>query len=333
MNLLDDLDRFRQIDKDFNAILYDCFHGLILDGNGQSGPVFRAYMHIQNKQYVNTEYYYKGKKEFFHLTSVNNLLSILNSRSFRLYNLHTANDSDEYGYVGNILELPEWKIKQAKHHLYTLSFCPISEINNETVWNIYGKALGGVAIIFSVDNDPSDWIKFHLSEIKYDSPENFLNYKNRIEGLKQKYKGCEFECDLSPLICFHKSAKWKEEKEVRIATYLPYDGFEEMWKYSKPDVRLEKGRNRIVSYIELPLWVDNESPQLKSEWKEELNRTQDLPTEYFISHPLIRVNEIKFGKNCGIEEKEFDTYRRMIREIFQMNYGYEIHIDYDLFSF
>jgi hypothetical protein len=114
---------------------------------------------------------------------------------------------------------------------------------------------------------------------------------------------------------------------------LPYNGIEEMWKYSKPDIRIEQGRNRVVSYIELPLWVNNDSNLLKCDNREELNRTQNLKLEYFATRPKIKIKEIKFGVNCGIQSIEFDTFRKMVSEIFELNYGYKIHIDYTLFDF
>lgn len=332
--LLLDLERFRKMDEEFNEVIFNSFKGLMaIEGNGQSGPEFRAYMHKKNKFYLNTEYYYKEKKEFFHLTTINNLISILNSRTFRMYNLNAPNDPEEYSYVGNILELDKWQIKNAKEHTYTFSFCPISELINPAVWNMYGSNLHGVAIIFEIINDPGDWYNYHISNIKYETPENFIYYKKAINELNDKYPGYKFNSDLSHLISFHKTSKWKEEKEVRLATHLPYIGIEEMWKYSKPDIRLEKDRNRIVSYIELPLWVDNDSRWLKCDRREDLNRTSDTPADHFIVKPKIIIKEIKVGINCGIDEREFDTYRRMIREIFQLNYGYDVHIEHELFSF
>ena len=82
----------------------------------------------------------------------------------------------------------------------------------------------------------------------------------------------------------------------------------------------------------MPQWVDNESSQIKSEWKKESDRSQDLPIGYFSTHPLICIKDVKFRANCDIKENEFDTYRRMVREIFQLNYEYELHGDCDLFS-
>jgi len=332
--MLYDLEKLRAIDEEFNSILYDCFRGLMLSGNSQSGPVFRANLHEDNRAYIQTDYFLNTEKttKYFHLTSVSNLLSILNSRTFRLYNLHTSNDVEEYGHVAKMIEIDEQRIKAIKHHLYTFSFCPLSEINNQKVWDIYGNKLGGVAIVFTIDNNPADWKRFHISTVKYETPQNFIEFKSRMQALKIKYPYYQFDCDLSPLICFHKESKWKEEKEIRIAAYKPYKHFEEELKYSKPDIRLEKDRNRIVSYVELPIWVDNSSSNLRNDQFPELDRTQNLPSSFFETHPKLIIREIIFGQNCGIHPNEFDTYRRMIREIFDINYGYSIDMDYDLFQ-
>jgi hypothetical protein len=150
--------------------------------------------------------------------------------------------------------------------------------------------------------------------------------------LESKYPGISLHCDLSQLICFHKTAKWKGESEVRIATYFPYKDPEEYRKYSKPEFRIETGRNRIINYIELPLWVNDESSLVKCFGSPELDRTQNLPADYFKTRPKIKIKNILFGKDCGIEIEEFEKFRTMLTEIIRYNYGYDIEIDYNFFE-
>ena len=223
---------FRKIDLLHNEALFESFAG-VFNGWGQSGPDFYAHMHNENRYFEKSDYYYTGSLEFFHLTSIDNLWSILNSRSFRLYNLHSSKDPDEYAHAAKVLQLSDFDINIKKKFSYTFSFCPISEMENKSVWEIYGDRFKGVAIVFSIENNPISWKNFHMAEVKYGDPVNFHSYRKRVKEIELEYRGINLSCDLSRLICFHKTAKWKGEREVRIATYNPFQQLEEYWKYSK----------------------------------------------------------------------------------------------------
>jgi hypothetical protein len=181
-------------------------------------------------------------------------------------------------------------------------------------------------------NDPFDWINFHISEIKYDDPRRFTAFRNRIKEIESEFKGINEISDLSQLICFHKMAKWVGEKEIRIATYFPFNRPEEYWKYSKTEFRLEEGRNRITNYIELPIWVDNDSSFIKSYGIPELNRTQNLPADYFTTRPKIKIKDILIGENSGIQIDEFEKFREALIDTIRFNYGYNIDLSYNFFE-
>jgi hypothetical protein len=205
-------------------------------------------------------------------------------------------------------------------------------LKNKIIWEKYGNNFGGAAIVFTIENDPVNWMNFHISEVKYDEPDSFLSYRKRVKEIETEYQGIDLSCDLSQLICFHKTAKWHGEKEVRIATYNPYQLLEEYWKYSKSEFRLEEGRNRITNYIEMPLWVDNDSHLIKSYDKPELDRLQNLPNDYFNTRPKMKIKNILIGINSGIRIDEFEKFRSMLIETIRFNYGYEIDIDYNFFE-
>jgi hypothetical protein len=120
------LEIFQKIDTLRNEAFHENFAGIALNGWGQSGPNFYAHLPKANCHFIKSDYYYKGKLEFFHLTSINNLWSILNSRAFRLYNLHSSKDESEYKHAGEILGLSDKQIDIGKKYTYTLSFCPMS---------------------------------------------------------------------------------------------------------------------------------------------------------------------------------------------------------------
>jgi hypothetical protein len=331
-NLEKNLEYYLSIDALHIGALKDCFKGIPITGWSQSGPEFTAHVPTENFHFVNTDYYYKGELEFFHLTRIENLTSILNARAFRLYNLHSSKDPLEYAYAANFLGLPDAVINNRKEYTYTLSFCPITELRNRTIWETYGENSAGAAIVFTIENDPSKWVNFHLTEVKYEEPSGFQAYRDRVRAIEAQHKGISLHCDLSRLIGFHKAGNWMAEKEVRIATYFPYGDLEEYWKYAKPEWRLEKGRNRITNYIELPIWVDNDSSLIKSYGKPELDRTRVLPGDYFDTRPKIKIKNVLIGPNSGIEVDEFQRFHSMMVDIIRYNYGYDADLDDNLFE-
>ena len=72
---------FQRIDALRNEAFYQNFAGIPLHGWGQSGPTFYAYLPKANRYFIDSNYYYRNKLEFFHLTSINNLWSILRSQA------------------------------------------------------------------------------------------------------------------------------------------------------------------------------------------------------------------------------------------------------------
>lgn len=286
----------------------------------------------KNRHFINSDYYYKGKLEFFHLTSIDNLWSILNSRTFRMYNLHSSKDESEYNYAAKILDLPDKQIEFRKQYTYTLSFCPTSDLETKEIWEVYGDNFKGAAVVFEIANDPIEWMNFHISEVKYDKKACFVNYKQRLNEIKSQFDWANDRTDLSQLICFHKTSKWQNEKEIRIATYFPYKKQEEYLKYSKTEFRLEERRNRITNYIELPLWVNNDSHLIKSNDIIELDRTQKLPLDYFASRPKIKIKDILIGYKSGISIQEFEKFRLSIIDTIRYNCGYNIELSYSLFE-
>jgi Protein of unknown function (DUF2971) len=320
---------FQKFDELRNEALRENFNGVSINGWGQSGPDFYAYVPESNRNFQNSDYYYKDSLEFFHLTSIGNLWSVLNSRAFRLYNLHSSKDETEYRNVAEILGIPDEIINHRKNYIYTFSFCPLSCLDVKEIWEKYGDSFKGAAIVFEIINSPMEWLNFHIAEVKYDKLDGFVNYQKQLEEIKSQFHWANERTDLSKLICFHKTSKWKGEKEVRLATYFPYKKTEEYWKYSKTEFRLEGGRNRITNYIELPIWVDNESHWIKSYDTPELDRTQNLQQDYFISRPQIKIKRILIGAESGISPQEFDAYRLALLDTIRFNFGYDVDIPFD----
>jgi hypothetical protein len=224
-----------------------------------------------------------------------------------------------------LLHLTNDEIANCKEYLYTFSFCPLTELNNKKIWEVYGNNFQGAALTFKILNDPKEWVNYHLAEIIYDDHSRF----NNLKTFQEKYQ-ITAKCDLSKLIAFHKTPKWNKEKEVRLTTYFPYEHIDEYFKYSKTEFRIESNRNRITRYIELPIWVDNGSFMIKG-YKPELDRSQSLANGFFDNSPKIQLTRIILGENCGIQPLELARFTTALSHLVENNYGYTITVDNNLY--
>ena len=129
---------------------------------GLSGPEIYFELNELNSAYKDSEYYFGKERKFVHWTSVQNLMSIVNNREIRFYNLHNSDDGKEFGYAASTLEIPDERINHSKGYLYTFSFCESSEIDNGYLWEEYGRNYSGVAIEFEIINEPGKWNNFML---------------------------------------------------------------------------------------------------------------------------------------------------------------------------
>lgn len=325
------LEFFHKIDALHLEAFQQCFKGLRFNGCGNTGLDFHSHLFTANSQFAQSDYFYTGPLEFVHLTSISNTLSILNGTSFRMYNLDSSDDEEEYSYAGKVLGLSAGQIALAKRYFFTLSFCPISELDNKQVWKDYGGDYSKAAIVFSIENDPMTWDNFHMAEVKYAGVEAFQNYGDRAKVIERD-NGVTIWCDLSPLIGFHKGAKWADEKEVRISTYYPYNNYDAYLKYAKSDYRQTPGRNRVTNYIELPVWVDNDSGWVQNLGRPELDRTQHLPERFFQEHPKIKVKRILVGAKSGLNFQEYGELEQTIFQTCRDRLGYDVKVDLNMYG-
>ncbi|WP_228236965.1 DUF2971 domain-containing protein [Allomuricauda sp. M10] len=316
----EDLDK---VSDEFMSILHKYIPNEMIVGNGYSEMSFDARLSNKNQAFSEGQYYFKGEKKFIHWTSVQNLMSIINYREIRLYNLHNSSDSEEFSYAAEKLNIDKNRVDYSKKYLYTLSFCKATELANEDLWKEYGKNYQGVAIEFEIVNNPNEWDNFMLSEVFYEIPQDFLAMENELKIFHEKYPNARTFIDLGKLIAFHKKPDFSKELEVRLSTYFPFNNTEAYEKFCHTEFRLEKGRPRETDYFGLKLWVDNESPFVNSD-NPEFDRRLNLGTSYFIKNPQIIITNIYFGKNCGISNKEFMPFWTKLNHIAHYKLGYQI---------
>ena len=321
------------IDNQFRRIVNENFPEIKSPSSGSSGPSFHIYLPTQNKYFKDTPYYYNGNLEFIHWTSIDNLFSIINGKTIRFYNLIHSEDESEFILAAKAYGMSDGEIEYAKKYYYTFSCCSADDLESEHLWKHYGNDYKGAAIRFRITNNPEDWNRYHISKIQYNIPQRFETFRKQIQELEFEFSSSrvKLKFDFDRFLGFHKKNQFANEKEVRIATYYPYENFEEYDKFAKTQFRFSETRNRISSYIELPLWVNNKSAYVKSS-NPELDRRQVLSTDYFTTHPKIEILNIYFGMNCGLQNKDYLQYSKILRHIIKMNFGYEVNLDLNLFG-
>lgn len=316
---------------EFKSILKRHIPNLMIESCGYSGSNFDAKLSDKNKLFIGSDYFFNKGKKFVHWTSIQNLMSILNYREFRFYNLHNSSDEKEFKYAAQQFGITNESIEYSKSYLYTLSFCESKEITNEYLWTEYGKDYSGVAIEFEIVNDPQEWKNYMLSQVYYQIPAFVSKLKEEFEMFKNKYPGATAHIDLGKLIAFHKQKKFSKELEIRIATYYPFKNVQEIEKYCNTEFRFEKDRPRETNYFGLKLWVNSDSPFIREE-NPQYDRSLNLEKDYFIHNPKIKITNIYFGKNCGISSEEFIKFWGSLNRIVKFKLGYNINIEPNLYG-
>ena len=234
-------------------------------------------------------------------------------------------------FLGELtLSLSEAQISTIKDRYFTASFCSYENLNNEYLWKKYGKDYTGVAIVFSLIDNRDKWENFFLSNVYYELDPKFASFQNEIEHLKQKYNnGPSFMNDIWRFAGFFKEEHYKDEKEVRLSCIFPFQYESEYLRYVRRELKIETGRNRIVSYIPLKLWTDPNSSYLKT--LDIIETTNDTFTFSKPDLPQLKIEQIHFGNKCGLTPDEYWRFERQLKEIFEWRLGYSIELPLNLY--
>ncbi|MEK6782371.1 MAG: hypothetical protein AABY93_11740 [Bacteroidota bacterium] len=276
-----------------------------------------------NYGFRNSRYFIEpAGQRFFHLTSYRNLFSIINSGTFRLYNLSNSDDANELSSFKDV-GLTQDQIDRIKERIFTMSFCNVMDIANKQLWDEYGK----VAIVFEILNGATTWNNFHLSKVYYEPNTAFREYFVLEQEFKKRLK-IDFSHDsLRDLIAFHKNEELKWEREIRLM-YLPslyehqYDELD--------DFKTSEHHTGFTRYIELALFVENSGITWAELDRRRVN--QNLSETYYIDRPKIKITAIKFGDNEEfMDQEKFDKLYYEIKFYLMAKFGYSIEVDQQLF--
>lgn len=314
--------------------LFERHFGNIFEGHGQAGNRFVAHFPTKYRLLNGSEYFYEGAMEFVHFTSLPVLFSILNSRSIRLYDLHNSADVSELSNGMQLLKFTEGEMDRLKRHSFSFSFCAVSELHNDDLWVNYGNNYEGVAIVFEIDSQVENWRNYHLSKVKYGDAhlEKIRQFQVERERLEKDFP-VKIMGNFGTLLGFHKREEYSHELEVRLFTHFPYQYTYEYDSFTFPEYRINDNRNRLVRYLELPLWVDNESVYIKSRsaWvKTDLGQRDQRFDKGEI--PKIKLKKILVGHRCGMSSIEYGKLYRILERQIKFNLGYEIDVPQKLFT-
>lgn len=202
---------------------------------------------------------------------------------------------------------------------------------NPDLWKTYGRDFGGVAIEFSILNKPGDWKDYFVSKIFYELPELFRAYQDDIRALKQKYKNAiDLDFDIWRFAGFHKMEDFQSENEVRLSVCFPFRYLDDKLKIARNQFRIDGKRNRIVTYIPLPLWIDFDKAYPKEFYRD--GELKDRLEKELSGKPQIRITNIHFGQNCKLSSKEYWEFRGALQEMISFQLGYSLDLPLNLFD-
>jgi hypothetical protein len=246
----------------------------------------------ENKNLIKSPYFYQ-KKSLVHFSNMSSLISMLQEKSIRLYNLHNLNDPREFTFASKVFNFNESIINDAKDNIFLISFCELGILKDSTpefnMWRLYSLNGKGLAIIFSILNNPIDWKDFHISKVFYGSNQRnvFVKLLDLIEDLNQTPP--IINVDFGKLLTFHKSKLFELEREVRIiydrrqkrsgihSRTISYQN-QRIFPKIKPDLLKIVDNKDKIQYLKLPLYQDSEQ-------------------NYDPEIPIIKIEQIIIGYN------------------------------------
>lgn len=108
-----------KIQDEFRAIVNKHFPNYTSSGYGYAGPQFHITLSDQAASFDKTPYYYSDELKFIHWTCIDNLISIINNREIRLYNLVNSDDEQEFLFSAKSLDLSDDRIRLIKENFFS----------------------------------------------------------------------------------------------------------------------------------------------------------------------------------------------------------------------
>ena len=269
----------------------------------------------------------KLNTHIIHYTSIETMLGVLNSESFRLYNCLNLNDPREIDFANQkfSIGLTEEEIKNFKQNYFVGSFCEYDlkkKDDDFNLWRLYGNNGNGAALVFEIENLEDDWENFFMGKIFYNENnhivktfEEFIRFHKEFN---EEHHLFENTPNVLPIMGLHfKDDIWKVENEFRLFTSCPFEyyTFQNEFRgnqnsYLSNTIEHTINRNGdLVSYISLPLNKNKALQDLKSRLLDE-----QLANDFFSSIPHLKLKKVVLGYNVSSDLfhkicRLFDFYR------------------------
>jgi len=282
-------------------------------------------------RFINESVLSNGKIEFIHYTNLQSAMNIMNSGKIRLYNCFNLNDPSEIkGVLSNSpISFSKDEIETYQREHFILSGSLYSEESGEdfNLWRLYGDNSAGVGIVFEINDKIKNWTGVFLQKVDYSLSNDSLvyNYLKFHKEFNDQYHLFENIPDFFALLASGvKNSIWIVEKEIRIVIKIPFNRYSlkpehDIGTNSLISETLQhefKSNGRIVSYVELPLHLNNrESQKVKLPLSDE-----EVDLIDFV--PNLRIKKLILGPNSTIKRADFFELEHWIKD--KMKYDFEV---------
>jgi hypothetical protein len=323
---------FDRIEKFKNEVIKPIFpnvrfgSSMMVTAPGEPATSFEGNLSTENL-FKDTDYEYKGEGEFLHYTSLFGIKGILETGFFRMSEFGNLVDKEELLYGLRVFEnnplfqYDKNKLKHLKENIFCLSACQSNEKTKRDafMWEVYGDKGKGVLIEFEfTKKDPN---KFLLGKVQYgnESLKPLKDLKIGVEKFAEDEQNIlpnNFSEFLMEMQSFHKSKRYKTEKEVRL--------FLKVERYQYDEHKLESiykdiNSNQEVKYFN-KLFLKGRHPFL--DFKYPLSDEEDA---VFNEFPQIEIKNIILGFNISDENQiNISYFLKSLRN----TYNYDFKISY-----
>jgi hypothetical protein len=224
-----------------------------------------------NEKNVKSPYFYTGKYQFVHYTSLQNCINIIREKKIRLYSLLSMDDKEEFSYSAETFgtKLNEYDNEDLKKIIFCFSLASYKdEMDKENLdlWRAYAQDGRGVGIVFSMNKrQAKNWVGYALSEVYYQdkSLEKYQEVRERYINFKKMndFTIENFDMLFYRYHAFHKTKLYKNEREIRLLFFIEDFFNTQTSAFSCMDLN---SNGKIRNYFELELEsVDESEPNIK----------------------------------------------------------------------
>jgi len=284
---------------------------------------------------------FKYSGSFIHYTSLDSLISIINSQEIRLFNCQNLNDKLELKYAVKELgiSITEAELELQRQNFFIFSACEYDlNLNNDdfNLWRLYSNSGFGAAVVFEIENLSDNWDNIFYGKVSYgiddDRNKDLIKFIDLHQRFNEKYKLFENIPSIIPAIGLHfKNKIWNIENEIRLIAFCPFDkhsleikAFEAGNAYLSTTLKHTINKSgKQAAYVTLPLNID----KLKQEYLRKADESTVI--DFLKTIPHLKIKRIIMGHK--IPPETFVAIEHILREKFCKVLGYSVEVGYSSF--